>query len=533
MKKFVGILALCALAFAACQKENGNPAREPVSGPLTFIVSTPETRTELDGRSVLWVENDEIRVFGFTDNTTQASAVFAFTRTNDDGTALFTIKDGETLGEYANYYAAYPAMAGVSVSADSKGNMTMTYPRMNVFPYSVRNQRPAAGGFDSKLTIMTAKYDGERLAFRHGIGYVKIAVPYDNVTSIDINFTNNCLGDTPTYNLETGAISSLGNSSKNITANVSSGTFVKGQAYYLAAIPRSGNSIGLTTVSYTIEESDPVTVSTNHFEGKSVEFGKIFDLGSPAKPTSPKITFTTPAKLAYDATSGSFPYAVANPVSGQSVTATLESGVDWISNIVVGADAVTFTCSKNNATDAQERSAVITLHYTGAADVPVTVTQGVSGSVEEDYVWDFSSSDWVAELQSKGNSNSDITNWTSSVNGLTWTSTAKSKWNTRTIGGVTYTYIQAGGKGSTSDRVFTFTVQNAGKLYVTTTGTSSTADNSRMCTVKVGDSDAVSKSGGSAQDDLTVNEFDIPAGNVFVYPTGNALRFFKIEFHKN
>ena len=125
------------------------------------------------------------------------------------------------------------------------------------------------------------------------------------------------------------------------------------------------------------------------------------------------------------------------------------------------------------------------------------------------------------------------TNWVSTVEGLTWTSTAKSKWNTRTIGGVTYTYIQAGGKGSTSDRVFTFTVQNAGKLYVTTTGTSSNADNTRMCTVKVGDSDAVSKSGGSAQDDLTVNEFVIPAGNVFVYPTGNALRFFKIEFHKN
>ena len=302
---------------------------------------------------------------------------------------MFSIKEGETLGEYANYYAAYPAMEAVSVSADSKGNVTMTYPRMNAFPYSVRNQRPAAGGFDSKLTIMTAKYDGVRLSFRHGIGYVKITVPYDNVTSIDINFTNNCLGDTPMYNLETGAISSLENSSKNITANVASGSFVKGQTYYLAAIPRAGYSIGKTTVSYTIEgESDPVTVSTNHFEGKNVEFGKIFDLGSPAKPTSPKITFTTPAKLAYDAESGSFAYNVAS-APDQNITAVLTSG-SWIdaNSVTVNAaeGTVSFTCSKNDAADAQERTAVITLSYEGAESVPVTVTQGVAGSTSENHI---------------------------------------------------------------------------------------------------------------------------------------------------
>ena len=58
MKKIVGILALCALALTACQKENGNRAQDNVSGPLSFVVSAPETRTELDGHSVLWVEND-------------------------------------------------------------------------------------------------------------------------------------------------------------------------------------------------------------------------------------------------------------------------------------------------------------------------------------------------------------------------------------------------------------------------------------------------------------------------------------------
>ena len=526
MKKIVGILALCALALTACQKENGNRAQDNVSGPLSFVVSAPETRTELDGHSVLWVENDEIRVFGFTDNTTQASAVFAFTRTNDDGTALFTIKDGETLGEYANYYAAYPAMAGVSVSADSKGNMTMTYPRMNVFPYSVRNQRPAAGGFDSKLTIMTAKYDGERLAFRHGIGYVKIAVPYDNVTSIDINFTNNCLGDTPTYNLETGAISSLGNSSKNITANVSSGTFVKGQAYYLAAIPRSGNSIGLTTVSYTIEESDPVTVSTNHFEGKSVEFGKIFDLGSPAKPTSPKITFTTPAKLAYDAESGSFAYNVAN-APDQNITAVLTSG-SWIDASSVSVDA-------NAKTDAQERSAVITLHYTGAADVPVTVTQGVAGSIAEEHDWYFT--DYTdAQMKSITGLEADAKaaagqTWNFG-DGLTMVTNSSSKWNKQTIGGIEYKWVATGGKYGSNQKYFSFTTESAGTVTVLYASGGSA---SRALTLKAGSTETTDSANVSTgtSDLKTVTFASVAAGTVLLYSKDDNVRIFRITFHGN
>ena len=386
MKRNIGLFALLALVSVACQKENGNPGKDvvPAQGPASFVVSVPETRTELDGRSVLWVENDEIRVFGYTDSDNTGSAVFAFTRTNEDGTALFTIKEGQTLGEYENYYAAYPAMADGDITVtETGGNRTMTFPRMNSYPYNVRNQRPAAGQFDPKLAIMTAKFDGERLAFRHGVGYVKVTVPYDDVTKIDVNFTNNCLGDTPAYNLETGALSSLGNSSKNITASTDSAPFVKGQTYYLAAIPRSGYSISTTTVSYTIEgESSSLTVSTDHFSGKNVEIGKIFDLGSPAKPTSPKITYTLPAKLAYDAEAGSFAYSVVN-AADQNVTAELTSG-DWIDASSITVDAtektVSFTCSKNNAADAEERTAVITLSYEGAASVEVTVTQGVAGS---------------------------------------------------------------------------------------------------------------------------------------------------------
>ena len=265
-----------------------------------------------------------------------------------------------------------------------------------------------------------------------------------------------------------------------------------------------------------------------------MQAGKIYNLGTlPAVSFGPAISYTAPAKLAYDATSGSFPYAVANPVSGQSVTATLESGVDWISNIVVGADAVTFTCSKNNAADAQERSAVITLHYTGAADVPVTVTQGVSGSVEEDYVWDFSMADWQAELAAKGAKNDDITDWVSTVEGLTWTSTAKSKWNTATINEVEYTYIQAGGKGTATDRVFTFTVQPAGTVTVlaSNTGGSAATDDRRPAVIDATGAVQLGATPAPASNAPQEYAFEVEPGQVSIYPDTNGLRFYKIEFH--
>ena len=76
-------------------------------------------------------------------------------------------------------------------------------------------------------------------------------------------------------------------------------------------------------------------------------------------------------EIAYDATQGEIAYTIDNPVSGVSLTAATE--VDWISNIVVGTETVTFTSTVNDG-DA-DRNAIITLSYEGADDVEVIVTQ--------------------------------------------------------------------------------------------------------------------------------------------------------------
>lgn len=100
----------------------------------------------------------------------------------------------------------------------------------------------------------------------------------------------------------------------------------------------------------------------------NVALGNI-KLGS-ANPNEPVISASN-ITLASSATSGEIPYTITNPVAGQSLTAT--TAAEWISDIVVGEDAITFTTTENQGDE--DRSAVFTLTYQGADTKTVTVTQ--------------------------------------------------------------------------------------------------------------------------------------------------------------
>ena len=84
-------------------------------------------------------------------------------------------------------------------------------------------------------------------------------------------------------------------------------------------------------------------------------------------------------ELAYNATSGEIAYTIDNPVDGVNLTASCTA--EWISNITVESDKVTFTIPTTNE-GTEPRTATVTLSYNGAEDKVVTVTQGV-------YVVDF------------------------------------------------------------------------------------------------------------------------------------------------
>ncbi len=146
-----------------------------------------------------------------------------------------------------------------------------------------------------------------------------------------------------------------------------------------------------------------------------------------------------------------------------------------------------------------------------------------------DKVWDFSSAEWVAAMESSGAINTDLLDVIVEVDGLKFVAGGqKVKWNKS---GETY-YWQPGGKSDGTYRYFEFTTDVAGVLSVYSSNTSGSEDLTRMVTVQVGDAEAESLPGGSpSSSEPTKNDFTVGAGTVKIYPTGNSLRFYKIEFH--
>ena len=88
-------------------------------------------------------------------------------------------------------------------------------------------------------------------------------------------------------------------------------------------------------------------------------------------------TYTDPVinagdvNITHDAESGSISYTLTNGIG--NVTAVVTTGSDWLTLGTITSSAVPFTCSANNSQS--DRTATVTLSYTGADDKVVTVTQ--------------------------------------------------------------------------------------------------------------------------------------------------------------
>lgn len=86
---------------------------------------------------------------------------------------------------------------------------------------------------------------------------------------------------------------------------------------------------------------------------------------------SPPVISANNVTIAADATSGEISYSIANPVDGVGLTATTDA--EWISNIVVSSEKITFTTTANEGET--DRIATFILKYEGAESKEVTVTQ--------------------------------------------------------------------------------------------------------------------------------------------------------------
>jgi hypothetical protein len=136
-----------------------------------------------------------------------------------------------------------------------------------------------------------------------------------------------------------------------------------------------------------------------------------------------------------------------------------------------------------------------------------------------------SSAEWQAALaaQAPAANNSDQTNWSVSLDGLTFNTASKSKWNTAG-------YVQLGGasKVAENDRVFSFTVKGAGTVTVVAANTKSEDPSKRAAVVK--DADKEQQGTLLTSTAQVTDTFDVAAGDIKVYGT-SGIRIYKIEFH--
>lgn len=411
MKKIAFVL-LSMVAFAACNKEVKN--EQPVAGgaPASFNVFSPETKTTIDGLSVKWTAGDQIRVYGHN-TSTDAYDNGTYTLSSGAGTTagVFTKDSGEELtGTYDAYYAVYPSTRSLSFSGSP---LKMQLDKVAKNQTAVDNEK----GFDPSFAVMTAVYDGSKLVFTHGAGYIKFVLTEDNISSVAINLGSNCLVQQPTYVASTGAYSSGGSGYSTVTLTpAGSANFTKGLTYYAPVFPRPDDtSKKISNISVTCAGGS--SFQTTHFDDKVVEYGKVFDLGTLSKVTLALVNDITGVDVAGISTTHpvSFVKAVGwtpsihgytGCVSSASLVSTEEITSDLSEN------TINYTIGAYNALVGNTGTIVVRLSKAGEEpiDKTINVTQNTSSApTPHTYVLYVNNSGTVVQTED-GNSGTFFTN---------------------------------------------------------------------------------------------------------------------------
>ena len=160
----------------------------------------------------------------------------------------------------------------------------------------------------------------------------------------------------------------------------------------------------------------------------------------------------------------------------------------------------------------------------GTAKLTVADASTPSGGT---YTWNFSDAAFDSYYAAIGTA--DNKDYTGTWDGLTIMAGGNSiKGGSSSVG----RYIQTGGKGTATGRCFSFSAPSSGKLTVVASNTGSSEDMTRCVTVLVNGA-TQDFPAGSVSTTPTTCEFDIdiPAeSTVTIYPTGNGLRFYSIEY---
>lgn len=531
---FLSALAVCLMA---CQKEaNIAPERQTVH--MTFGATTESaTKVEIGALSagkyqMLWSAGDQIKVIATTGaGVISGKGVFDIGSGATTNSATFSgdvvLEEGKTAADLVNFYALYPATLEATFAANESTISLTNYKNYNVL--AVEN------GIDPSRSVMFSMADGSgNFQFQHGVAYYKLTIGIDDVASVTLKCPagDERIYGNPTYNFSNGETTAIGSgslSNNHITLAPTSGTLTKGSTYYFPVVTKY-KAFGTLQLVYASSGGVEATIETSKLSSTVPANGNVYDLGCPPVTFAPKIIPVAPSKLEADATDGSFTYSVANPDGVSSVSAVKKSG-DWISNVAASAGTVTFDCTVNTG---DERTAVITLSYTGADDVDVTITQkAAGGGAKESHAWDFSAltdEQMAAITGLAANATGSAGQTWNFGDGLTMVTNSSSKWNKQTISEVNYKWVATGGKYGSGQKYFQFSTESTGT--VTVLYSSGSDGSSRSLTINANGTettDSANVSSGTA-DLKTVTFSSVASGTIKLYSNINNIRVFSISF---
>lgn len=255
-------LAAAALISAACGNEDflenpGNEAAKPVL--MTFTADVPQTRTQLDGHDVHWVEYDEIALW---DGSEAYQKLMVDAASINGSSATFS---GPAIPG-ADYTAFYPLIAVESMNATS---VTFNLPA---------EQTAVAGTFANQLAPALARATGgsTNLVFDNLCALVKFTAGADmagegTLTLVGGNATEALAGKL-TCNTADGTLTAT-EAATRITLK---GDFESGQAYYFVVLP------GTLPNGFSLLYDDGKGKLYRKATGKSTELqaGRILNLGT-------------------------------------------------------------------------------------------------------------------------------------------------------------------------------------------------------------------------------------------------------------
>lgn len=256
-------LAAAVLTLAACGNEEfiennpGNGAAKPEF--MTFTASAPQTRTQLDGLNVNWVEYDEIAIW---DGSGAYQKFMVDAESINGSNATFT---GPVLVSGADYTAFYPLIAVESMNATS---VNFNLPA---------EQTAVAGTFASNLAPSLAKATGgsTNLEFNNLCALVKFTVPAEmageGIFTLVGGKATEPLAGKLTCNTADGTLTA----DEPATRITLKGNFTAGKAYYFVVMP------GFLADGFSLLYEDSKSKLYRKATGKSVtlQAGHILNLG--------------------------------------------------------------------------------------------------------------------------------------------------------------------------------------------------------------------------------------------------------------